>query len=133
MSRFVELQGGEPEGGFVFRKFIEFQSIGLHSTSRMPLTCEFRLFFLYNKPFMTLKYWEDGEYEEVSPPLDEFTEIAPHIKSHFFTMDIAKSKDGEWIIVELGDGQVAGLPEHADIQEFYRQIHIVSQSLSHNG
>ena len=37
-------------------------------------------------------------------------------------MDIAKKKDGEWIIVELGDGQVAGLPENADKATFYKQL-----------
>ena len=37
-------------------------------------------------------------------------------------MDIAKKKDGDWIIVELGDGQVAGLPDNADKDEFYKQL-----------
>jgi hypothetical protein len=34
-------------------------------------------------------------------------------------MDIAKTKDGEWIIIELGDGQVSGLPDKVDRLQFY--------------
>jgi hypothetical protein len=37
-------------------------------------------------------------------------------------MDIAKKKDGEWMIMELGDGQVSGLPENADKANFYRAL-----------
>ncbi len=34
-------------------------------------------------------------------------------------MDIAKIKNGEWIIIELGNGQVAGLPDNVDRFQFY--------------
>ena len=35
---------------------------------------------------------------------------------------MAQRTDGEWLIVELGDGQVAGLPDEADVAEFYRRL-----------
>jgi hypothetical protein len=34
-------------------------------------------------------------------------------------MDVARRTDGRWIVVELGDGQVAGLPDDADPGRFY--------------
>ncbi len=37
-------------------------------------------------------------------------------------MDVAQRTDGTWIIVELGDGQVAGLPECAEASGFYRLL-----------
>ncbi len=37
-------------------------------------------------------------------------------------MDIAQKKDGNWIIIELGDGKVAGLQDNADRMEFYRNL-----------
>ena len=37
-------------------------------------------------------------------------------------MDVAHMKGGDWIIVELGDGQVAGLPGSADASSFYRRL-----------
>jgi hypothetical protein len=29
-------------------------------------------------------------------------------------MDLARTAAGEWLVVELGDGQVSGLPDGAD-------------------
>lgn len=41
----------------------------------------------------------------------------------FFTLDLAKRKDGGWIILEWGDGQVSGLPDRADVVvPFYEKI-----------
>ncbi len=37
-------------------------------------------------------------------------------------MNVAKKKNGDWIIMELGDGQVAGLPDNADKSEFYNKL-----------
>ena len=51
-----------------------------------------------------------------------FTGIAQKVESRFFTMDIAKLKTGEWIIIELGDAQVAGLPPKYHFQEFYQRF-----------
>ncbi|WP_046746158.1 hypothetical protein [Kordia zhangzhouensis] len=34
----------------------------------------------------------------------------------------AKKKNGDWIIMELGDGQVAGLPDNADRSDFYKTL-----------
>lgn len=39
----------------------------------------------------------------------------------FFTVDIAKKSNGEWIIMELGDGQVSGLQEY-NIKDFYIKL-----------
>ncbi len=44
------------------------------------------------------------------------------MQSRFFTMDVAKRIDGKWMIIELGDGQVAGLPEKVDIIDFYQAL-----------
>jgi len=37
-------------------------------------------------------------------------------------MNVAQRSDGSWLIVELGDGQVAGLPENAAIPAFYESL-----------
>ena len=54
--------------------------------------------------------------------------IAAQIRSRFFTMDVAQRTDGEWMIVELGDGQVAGLPERADQGKFYQALRTADSS-----
>ena len=119
VNRFLELQGGELNVGLVFREYVEFQPLASHSRSGMPLTKEFRLFFLDGGLLHTMEYWEEGDYGGVSPPTSLFGYVAREVRSRFFTMDIAQRTDGEWMIVELGDAQVAGLPDNADINQFY--------------
>lgn len=122
VAKFIELQDVDFNEGLVFREFIELEELTNHSESGMPLTKEFRVFVRNKKVMTTYKYWDEGDYKDVEPLLERFEEIIQEIDSNFFTMDIAKKKDGDWIIVELGDGQVAGLPDNADKDEFYKQL-----------
>lgn len=122
VSTFLERQGEGLNGGLVLRAFIPFEKIGNHPKSGMPLTNEHRLFFLNKEPILVSNYWEEISYESSPIPLDFYQEIAKSIGSNFFTMDIAKREDGEWMIVELGDGQVAGLPSEDVAESFYKNI-----------
>ena len=122
VRRFIELQGDDLAKGLVFREFVKFEPLTHHSKSGMPLTKEFRLFFLAGKLVFSTNYWEEGDYAGLTPPVDQFVEVAGKVQSRFFTMDVAKRTDGEWMIVELGDGQVAGLPDNADVRQFYHSL-----------
>ncbi len=122
VEKFIELRGDSLNEGLVFREFVELEFLTEHSKSGMPLTKEFRVFFANKKIIKVFDYWDEGEYGETKPELDDFIEIAQYIDSKFFTIDIAKKKNGDWIIMELGDGQVAGLPDNADRTEFYSNL-----------
>jgi len=122
VNKFVELQGEDLSGGLVFREFVEFEPLTVHSKSGMPLTKEFRTFFLDGQPLLTARYWEEGDYGQVAIHAPELMEVAKSVRSRFFTMDIAKQTDGGWMIVELGDAQVAGLPETVDAAQFYEAL-----------
>lgn len=121
ISRFIELQEDDLQGGLVFREFVDFEPVGTHPKSGMPLTLEYRLFVLDGKVIAASPYWE-GQNHTKQPPVADFEKRLRHIKSHFFTCDIAKEADGRWLIVELGDGQVAGLPERCNPEKFYKSI-----------
>lgn len=121
-DKFLALRGAFLNEGLVFRKFEEIEPLTVHSKSGMPLTKEFRLFFAHHKLLKVFNYWDEGDYGDTTQELGPFVEIAKKIKSNFFTMDIAKKKDGEWIIMELGDGQTAGLPDNADVGSFYNEL-----------
>lgn len=122
VRRFLELQGEDLAEGLVFREFVEFEPLAQHPRSGMPLTREYRIFVLDGGPVYWAEYWEEGDYGEDTPPLDFFREAARGVQSRFFTMDVAQRRDGEWMIVELGDAQVAGLPENADAGAFYAAV-----------
>jgi ATP-grasp domain, R2K clade family 3 len=122
VSRFLELQGDDLNEGLVFREFVEFQPVGVHPKSGMPLTEEYRIFWLDAQPIFLSPYWEAGEYAGISPTLELFAETAAAVKSRFFSMDVARRIDGVWSIVEVGDGQVSGLPRVEDAGPFYDAI-----------
>ncbi|MEO7000288.1 MAG: ATP-grasp domain-containing protein, partial [Ktedonobacterales bacterium] len=122
--RFLELQGPDLNEGLVFRAYTPFTPLATHSRSGMPLTREYRVFWLDGVPLATVPYWEEGAYDAgEQPPVAQFAQVAAQAQSRFFTMDLAQRvDDGAWLIVELGDGQVAGLPERLDVAAFYRQL-----------
>lgn len=122
VGRFLELQGDDLAGGLVFREFVEFEPIGTHPRSGMPLTEEYRIFWLDGAPLFSSPYWEQGTYPGAGPPPDRFVEVAAAVRSRFFTMDVARRRGGEWMIVELGDGQVSGLPRESDADGLYASL-----------
>lgn len=118
----LELRGKYLNEGIVIREFVALNDLTVHSKSGMPLTEEYRLFFCNQKLVGIYDYWEEGEYELSRPDTTAFEEIAKKVESDFFSMDIARQKNGTFIIIELGDGQVAGLPDKADSREFFKQL-----------
>ncbi|WP_343604609.1 ATP-grasp domain-containing protein [Fluviicola sp.] len=122
ISKLIELRGSYLNEGIVVREFIELNDLTIHSKSGMPLTEEYRLFFCNGKLIGTYDYWEEGEYKLDKPNTVEFEQLAAQIQSHFFSMDIARQKNGTFIIIELGDGQVAGLPDKTDRSKFYSEL-----------
>jgi hypothetical protein len=122
VGRFLELQGDDLNVGLVFREFVEFERIGNHPKSGMPLTTEYRLFYVRGRPIMVSRYWDDGDYTSELPPLSYFNGLAQLIDSQFFTMDVAKTQTGEWMVMELGDAQVAALPDNIDAGAFVEAL-----------
>ncbi len=119
-ERFLALQDDDLNVGVVYREFVPFAPLTQHSKSGMPLTREYRAFVKDGRIICLFKYWEEGEYDAELPDPEIFRTEINRVNSNFFTLDIAQKTDGEWLIVELGDGQVAGLPEHADPLLFYQ-------------
>jgi len=120
-GRFLELQGDLLTGGLVFRRFIPLGIIKNHPRSGMPLGAEVRTFWFRGNPVLTIPYWEEAPIVEL-PSLAPFTTVVASIPSPFFTMDIARDANGSWFIMELGDGQVAGLPTPAATEQLYAAL-----------
>lgn len=132
IDRFLELRGDSLAGGLVFREFLELEPMGPHPQSGMPQFIEYRLFFLDHKLVTCTPYW-DEHISTIAPPLRDFERLAEHIQSRFFTMDIARLETGRWVVIELGDGQVAGLPAQLDPSTFYARIKALQCIFGNNG
>lgn len=122
IQSFVTLRDGQIEGGLVFREFIEFEAVGETRRGDMPLIKEYRLVFIDQEHRATIRYWDAPEHESDVPPDEPFISLANDIRSRFFTMDIARRPDGEWMVIDLGDGQTAPLPAMADLDSLYRSF-----------
>jgi hypothetical protein len=118
VGNFITGQGPDLVGGLVFREYVALAPLGVHPQSGMPLAQEFRIFFLDGAPVFWSPYWHATNESAAPPPLAVFQSYVAAIPSRFFTMDVARTQAGEWLVIELGDGQVAGLPDGADPATF---------------
>lgn len=118
VNNFIRLQGDSLQGGLVFRRYEELEQIGTHPKSKMPLVNEWR-YFVFNRakgPVVVgmAPYWETGWYTETMPDIE-----IPDLPARFYTVDVAKKKTGEWIIIEIGDGGSSGIPTAMKPYELY--------------
>jgi hypothetical protein len=102
ISRFRELQGDSLVGGLVFKGYVPLLPIGLPAF-------ESRAFMVMGK---VAGCWprSDGAREIGAPPASLLEEVASRMPSPFASADFARDKDGHWWLLEVGDGQVSGLP-----------------------
>jgi hypothetical protein len=119
---FLKLQGSDLNRGLVFREFFELEGAGKHGKSGMPLSREVRLFYLRGQRLLCADYWNAAIALPSEEELRPFDAMAKEIPSNCFSMDLAKRRNGPWIVMELGDGQVAGLPEGLDPAEFFAAV-----------
>lgn len=120
-EKFLELQGEMLVGGLVFRRFVRLLQRGIHPRSGMPLGAEVRSFWVRGQPVVLTDYWSEAPVGS-RPDLADFSRVAAAIPSPFFTMDLAQAEDGHWFIMELGDGQVAGLPDGVPPQDIFTAL-----------
>lgn len=119
VSCFVTRQGNALAGGLVFREYAELEPVGTHPENGAPLFQEYRLFFLDGDPLLGLPYWDLAECWVDLLPVEEFLGLARSVQSRLFSMDLGRCRDGRWIVIELGDGQVNALPPHTDVAAFF--------------
>ena len=97
----------------IFREFIPLENLGYQS-SGLPMANEWRIFF-YKKEILSYGfYW--SESNQIPKDIDKeglmfANKVASIIskKINFYVMDIAKTQNGEWIVIELNDAQQSGL------------------------
>jgi hypothetical protein len=104
--------------GVVIRQFEKLKNYGNDPISGIPITHEFRVFVAYGEVLASGFYWQNhlDLFPEEKPPAFDCPDI--FIQSaidriddscNFYALDVAKKEDGNWIVVELNDGQMSGL------------------------
>ncbi len=122
VTNFIRLTEGTIAGGLVFRQYEDLKQIGIHAKTRMPVVNEWRAFMVNGRVAYLAPYWADGDYSGVDRPTVSLLE-AMHgdagFVSPFYALDVAQREDGTWIIIEINDGGISGVPEGGNVKEFY--------------
>lgn len=118
--KFIEARGNLFNKGLVFKEVVELKKYD-------GQTNEWRMYFLKNQLLVCDRNSEAPLYSMApyKDMIDGFSDLAKKIKSDFFTMDIAETEHGTWMILELGDGQVSGLPLKTDALGFYNKMNML--------
>lgn len=130
----AELSADELIGpqGIIYREYLPLKryETGING---LPFTNEWRCFFYKEKLLSYGYYWGCAEDASAayfpSEAIDLAQEIAKVIarKTNFFVLDLAQRETGEWILIEVNDGQMAGLSLN-DPRVLYRNLKIELQA-----
>lgn len=118
LAAFLEARGKLFEKGIVLRRYHEFVKLA-DDIRGQPVHEEYRLFMWDGRLLAaTPALWGKGPFEK----LKEWELIAAKFSSRFISMDIARRQDGNWMIMEVGDGGVSGLPGSIEPIEYYHKL-----------
>ncbi|KFK86303.1 hypothetical protein IX27_29535 [Streptomyces sp. JS01] len=101
VGRFVALQGDFLAGGLVLRAFEPFVAGG-----------EARVWWVDGEAVLVTAHPDTPDRHPV-PELPSVREAVGRLGLRWVTTDLALREDGVWRVVEVGDGQVSGLPAGA--------------------
>jgi hypothetical protein len=117
------------EQGLVYRKYEPLETLeeGLNG---LPFSNEWRFFFLGSEMVAGGFYWSSADagilrrHRDVPEDAMLFAcKVASVAARHanFFVLDVAKTQEGQWILIEVNDGQMSGLSE-IDPEAFYKRL-----------
>ncbi len=113
IKKFQELRGNLYTGGIVIKEFVE---IAVEEGK----TNEYRAFYLYDNLISLSKNSNQSQLSPCVPK--DFLLSVPKMNSNFYTVDFAQRNNGDWFVIETGDGQVSGLSPNQFAFKFYEEI-----------
>ena len=109
----------------IIRKYVQL-NVFEEGLNELPFSEEYRLFFYKEWLLADGYYWSCAEKTDYTIPEDGLQfglDIAKKIEKHvnFFVLDVAKTENGDWILIEINDGCMSGLSE-CNPDELYRNL-----------
>lgn len=113
------------------REYLKLKTYFTDPVNEQPVTKEFRFFCYQDKVLAGGYYWSNHldqvkkiEEPKISDVPESFLNKLTNIISRsatFYVVDVAQLENGEWILIELNDGQMSGLSE-VDPNELYSNL-----------
>jgi len=114
----VELRGERFETGIVVRPEVPLARLAVHYTG-VPLYDEYRLIFWHGKMILSAAY---NDIEGADTDFTKFARLGERIASDYFVADVARTKSGDLILIEINDGGTSGFPPTLHPIEFYSAV-----------
>jgi hypothetical protein len=119
------------EQGLVVREYVPLHQLGEGGINGLPITEEYRTFWAYGEYLSGGFYWSEHPCFDRPVPLEALSfakEISDIVETRacFYVIDVARTAAGNWILIELNDGQMSGNCT-APLDRLYRKL---SQVLS---
>lgn len=114
MEVFYKYRGNLLTGGICIKEYLNLKHYGDH-------TNEYRVFYINNK-IATITRNSGQNIDALLPP-QQLLEKYSYLESGYYTVDYAELEDGSWKIIEAGDGQVSGLAEYQDYEQYFKVLY----------
>ncbi len=113
VKEFARLRGDLFTAGIVCKEYVDLARCG-------GTTNEWRAFYLNENLLSVCR--NSNQPDNVVRPPDELVLACSNLGSPYYTVDFAECADGNWIVVETGDGQVSGLAAAQDPVIYYQVL-----------
>jgi hypothetical protein len=115
---FLQARGNQFDKGIVLRRYHELVTLE-RDIRGQPVHEEYRMFFWNGELLVaTPAVRGNGLFDD----METWAAVARRFQSRFISMDVARQEDGTWIIIEVGDGGVSGLPFSIEPERFYTEL-----------
>ena len=114
MEVFYKYRGDLLTGGICIKEFLDLKRYG-------GRTNEYRVFYINHEMATICRNSGQGNY--TAEPPKELLEKYRNLASPYYTVDYVELEDGTWRIVEAGDGEVSGLSEGQDYEQYFRALY----------
>lgn len=113
MKVFYKYRSDLLTGGICIKEYVDLKKYADH-------TNEWRVFYFHGNPFIILP--NSGQSKEAPSVPQALVDKYSNLESPFYTIDYGEETNGQWIIIETGDGGVSGLPDNTNVNEFYKGL-----------
>ena len=111
-------QGKSFHRGFVVKQYVPLRSRG-PGPREYPMCEEYRLYFWHGK-LLVASHYHDRTADRAD--WSQFEGLARRFDAPFFTMDVAETESGTWLIVDMGAGECSSLPPSLPATQFYSRL-----------
>ncbi|MCI8489086.1 MAG: ATP-grasp domain-containing protein [Lachnospiraceae bacterium] len=114
MEVFYQYRGKLLTGGICIKELLNLKYYGVH-------TNEYRVFYINHEAATVSRNSGQGNYTP-QPPQDLIKKYK-NLDSPYYTIDFAELDNGAWKIIEAGDGEVSGLSENQNYEQYFRTLY----------